>query len=154
MTIDNGSNSPGILLENVSIGSYGSSSIGVLLDEEDDELLEIELEDDEEELLIDELLEELIELLELDELELEALLEDELLEDTLLLDEVVLVSFLTLEVVVLDDSSLVVLFAEEVDSSLLVVDSWLLSLMETKLVPLEIPVVQADNIKALNTVME
>lgn len=154
MTIDNGSNSPGILLENVSIGSYGSSSIGVLLDEEDDELLEIELEDDEEELLIDELLEELIELLELDELELEALLEDELLEDTLLLDEVVLVSFLTLEVVVRDDSSLVVLFAEEVDSSLLVVDSWLLSLMETKLVPLETPVVQADSIKAPNRVIE
>ena len=154
MTIDNGSNSPGILLENVSIGSYGSSSIGVLLDEEDDELLEIELEDDEEELLIDELLEELIELLELDELELEALLEDELLEDTLLLDEVVLVSFLTLEVVVRDDSSLVVLFAEEVDSSLLVVDSWLLSLMETKLVPLETPVLQADSIKAPNRVIE
>ena len=153
MTIDNGSNSPGILLENVSIGSYGSSSIGLLLEEEDDELLEIELEDDEE-LLLDELLEELIELLELDELELEALLEDELLEDTLLLDEVVLVSFLTLEAVVLDDSSLVVLFAEEVDSSLLVVDSWLLSLMETKLVPLETPVLQADNIKAPNRVIE
>ena len=154
MTIDNGSNSPGILLENVSIGSYGSSSIGVLLEEEDDELLEIELEDDEEELLIDELLEELIELLELDELELEALLEDELLEDTLLLDKVVLVSFLTLEVVALDDSSQVVLLAEEVDSSLLVVDSWLLSLMETKLVPLETPVLQADNIKAPNRVIE
>ena len=100
-------------MENVSIGSYGSSSIGVLLEEEDDELLEIELEDDEEELL-----EELIELLELDELALETLLED-----TLLLDEVVLVSFLMLEVVVLDDSSLVVLHVEEVDSSLLVRDS-------------------------------
>ena len=38
MTIESGSNSPGILLEKVAIGSYGSS-IGIPL-EEDDELLD------------------------------------------------------------------------------------------------------------------
>ena len=153
MTIDNGSNSPGILSENVSIGSYGSSSIGTLLEEEEDELLEIELDDEKE--LLEELLDELIELFEL---ELEMLLDDELalleLEDELLLDEVVLVSFLELETLELDDSSLVVLLVKEVDSSLLVVDSTLSLLVDIKLVLVETPVLQADNIKAPNRVIE
>lgn len=150
LTIDNGSNSPGILFENVSIGSYGSSSIGTPLEEEEDELLETELDDEEE--LLEELLDELI------ELELEMLIDDELalleLEDELLLDEVVLVSFLELETLELDDSSLVVLLVKEVDSSLLVVDSTLFSLVDIKLVLVETPVLQADNIKAPNRVIE
>ena len=151
MTIESGSNSPGILFENVSIGSYGSSSIGTLLEEEEDELLEIELDDEDE--LLEELLDELI------ELELETLLDDELalleLEDELLLDEVVLVSFLELETLELDDSSLgLLLVVIEVDSSLFVVDSTLFSLVDIKLVLVETPVLQADNIKAPNTVME
>ena len=84
--------------------------------------------------------------IELDEL---ALLE--LFEEELLLDEVVLVSCLASELV---DSSLEELLKVEVDSSLLEVDSILLSLEDTKLVVLETPVVQADNIKAPNTVNE
>lgn len=141
MTIESGSNSPGILFENVSIGSYGSSSIGTLLEEEEDELLEVELDDE------DELLEELI------ELELETLLDDELalLE---LEDELLLVSFLELETLELDDSSLVLLLVKEVDSSLLVVDSTLSLLVDIKLVLVETPVLQADNIKAPNRVIE
>lgn len=68
--MERGSNSPGILFEKVSIGSYGSS-IGALLLE--DELLD-ELEGmllEEVELELEELLEELLELLELEELELD-----------------------------------------------------------------------------------
>ena len=135
--------------------SYGSS-IGIPL-EEDDELLDelegallLELELDE---LLEEF-EELIELLELEELVDELVLEElELLEpeETLLLDEVVLVSCLASELV---DSSLEELLKVEVDSSLLEVDSILLSLEDTKLVVQETPVLQADNIKAPNTVIE
>ena len=155
MTIERGSNSPGILFEKVAIGSYGSS-IGIPL-EEDDELLDelegallLELELDE---LLEEF-EELIELLELEELVDELVLEElELLEpeETLLLDEVVLVSCLASELVV---SSLEELLKVEVGSSVLEVDSMLLSLEDTKLVVLETPVLQADNIKAPNTVIE
>lgn len=68
--MERGSNSPGILFEKVSIGSY-RSSIGALLLE--DELLD-ELEGmllEEVELELDELLEALLELLELEELELD-----------------------------------------------------------------------------------
>ena len=86
------------------------------------------------------------------------LLDDELalleLEDELLLDELVLVSFLELETLELDDSSLVVLLVKEVDSSLLVVDSTLSLLVDIKLVLVETPVLQADNIKAPNRVIE
>ena len=155
MTIESGSNSPGILFEKVSIGSY-ESSIGIPL-EEDDELLDelegallLELELDE---LLEEF-EELIELLELEELVDELVLEElELLEpeETLLIDEVMLVSCLASELVV---SSLEELLKVEVGSSVLEVDSMLLSLEDTKLVVLETPVLQADNIKAPNTVIE
>ena len=72
----------------------------------------------------------------------------------LLLDEVVLVSCLELELDELVDSSLVKLLVVELVSSLLVVDSTLLSLEDTKLVVFETPVLQADSIKAPNTVME
>ena len=72
-------------------------------------------------------------------------------EETLLLDEVVLVSCLASELVV---SSLEELLKVEVGSSVLEVDSMLLSLEDTKLVVLETPVLQADNIKAPNTVIE
>ena len=72
-------------------------------------------------------------------------------EETLLIDEVMLVSCLASELVV---SSLEELLKVEVGSSVLEVDSMLLSLEDTKLVVLETPVLQADNIKAPNTVIE
>ena len=119
MTIERGSNSPGILLEKVSIGSYGSS-IGPLL-------LEDELLDELEGKLLEELeleLDELLELLELEELELDGTLLDELtlelVEELTLLDVVVelLELVVTLLSLVLDDSLLEVLSLEFGSSTL------------------------------------
>ena len=163
MTIESGSNSPGILFEKVSIGSY-ESSIGALLLE--DELLdelegilleELALELDE---LLDELLEleELLELLDklLELLELEEELLDELtleLVDVLtLLDDVVelleLVSMLLSLVLV--DCSLEVLSFELVSSTLVEV----LKSLDEKLVSLGVVVTQEDRSKEPNTVNE
>ena len=138
--MESGSNSPGILFEKVAIGSYGSS-IGTLL-EEDDELLD-ELEGK----LLDELeldeLDELDELLEelLDELTLE-LLEIELLDDAVELLELVtaLLSFALL------DCSLEVLSLELVSSILVEV----LASLEEKLDSLGVLVTQEDKSKAPN----
>ena len=159
MTIERGSNSPGILFEKVSIGSYGSS-IGVLL--LDDELLD-ELEGkllEEVELELDELLELLEELLELEELELELdellellELEEALLDELTLLDDVVELLELAsmLLSLVLLDCSLEVLLSEEVDSSILVE---VLKSLDEKLVSLGVVVTQEDRSKEPNTVNE
>lgn len=148
MTIERGSNSPGILFEKVSIGSYGSS-IGPLLLE--DELLD-ELEGkllEEVELELEELLEEL---LELEEIELEEALLDELtaeLVDELTLLDVVVELFelvATLLSLMLLDCSLEVLSLELVSSTLIEV---LLSL-EEKLDSLGVLVTQEDKSKVPN----
>ena len=148
MTIERGSNSPGILFEKVSIGSYGSS-IGTLLLE--DELLD-ELEDK----LLDEVeleLEELLELLETEELELDGTLLDELtlelVDELTLLDDVVelLELVVTLLSPVLLDCSLEVLSIELVSSTLVEV---LLSL-EEKLDSLGVLVTQEDKSKVPNS---
>ena len=136
MTIESGSNSPGILFEKVTIGSYGSS-IGILLEEDEllealltelelDELLKLleldELELDEE--LLEELdaeLEELDEETLLDEFMLELLAELELLDevvDTLLLELVPLCSSLALDV-----CSLEVLLSSRLEEGATLVDS-------------------------------
>ena len=144
MTIESGSNSPRILFEKVSIGSYGSSSIGALLeDDELDELLDIELDEELEPL----------ELLELDELELEEL-EDELLEELELLVELSFLELVALELE-LDDSELeVVLLVVELVSSTLDVEVTFVSWLEEKLVSLEALTEQEDRSKAANTLNE
>ena len=155
MTIERGSNSPGILFEKVSIGSYGSS-IGTLLEE--DELLD-ELEGmllEELALELDELLDELLELLELEELELDGTLLDELtlelIDELTLLDDVVelleLVSMLLS--LKLEDCSLEVLSLELVSS---IIEEVLASL-EEKLVSLGVVVAQEDRSKEPNTAIE
>ena len=159
MTIERGSNSPGILFEKVSIGSYGFS-IGVLLLEDEllDELEGILLEEVELELaeLLDELLE-LLELLELEELELDETLLDELtlelVDELTLLDDVVELLELAsmLLSLVLLDCSLEVLLSEEVDSSILVE---VLKSLDEKLVSLGVVVTQEDRSKEPNTVNE